>query len=370
MGIRLPSWRLKGALRGLHLWLGLIAGLFIVAMGLSGFIIEFRPILERIAAPKVPGGTAGAAALVAVEHGLTSVYPGARVSAIGFPETPREPLLVQAETPDQQRLQVFIDPASGRVLGVKRKWAWLDWTVDLHQNLLMGKTGRSLTGIIGAALLLLSLSGLFSWLAGRRDWKRTLAPPPGGTWRRVTYHWHVFAGLWVNLFLVVVSLSGIALAYPDTLLRKPSAKIRASRATTDDLRPLDDYVRAAVAAVPGGAIRELRVSNRGRSAVSASISAPGDIRPKGGSVVLLDRQSARVLSVSHSSTLADLANAIHKTELGGWPVRLGWSLLGLAPAFLFVSGLQIWWNRRRSIQSTLSDRGERVTREAESLVRG
>jgi uncharacterized iron-regulated membrane protein len=119
---------------------------------------------------------------------------------------------------------------------------------------------------------------------------------------------------------------------------------------------LDDYVRAAVAVVPGGIVRELRMPGRGSSTVSVYLWAPGDIRPKGGNVVLLNRASAGVLSVNRSAEapfsqkLIELANAIHKTELGGLAFKLPWSLLGLLPLLFFVSGIQIWWTRRQSSQ--------------------
>jgi uncharacterized iron-regulated membrane protein len=53
--------------------------------------------------------------------------------------------------------------------------------------------------------------------------------------------------------------------------------------------------------------------------------------------------------VGFSQKLIELANAIHKTELGGLAFKLAWSLLGVVPLLLFVSGVQIWWTRRRSL---------------------
>jgi uncharacterized iron-regulated membrane protein len=172
--------------------------------------------------------------------------------------------------------------------------------------------------------------------------------------------------MWANVLLLVVSATGIVLAYPDTFERlvglatgKPQAprearKPDAERKSTKQALPLDDYVRAATAAIPGGIVREVRMPKKGRAEVSVTLWAPGDIRPKGESVVLLSRTSGRVLSVDRTSEaplskkLVALANAIHKTELGGLPLKLAWSTLGLVPVFLFLSGFQIWWNRKQS----------------------
>jgi uncharacterized iron-regulated membrane protein len=70
--------------------------------------------------------------------------------------------------------------------------------------------------------------------------------------------------------------------------------------------------------------------------------------------LLLNPASAGVLSVTRSAEapfsekLVELANAIHKTELGGLMFKLSWSLLGLLPLVFFISGVQIWWRRRQS----------------------
>jgi uncharacterized iron-regulated membrane protein len=367
-------------LRSLHQWLGLIAGLFVVIMALSGSVVVFRPMFESSVEPKATAE--GPANVTLAAQSLEALHPGARIARVIFPETPPEPLLLQAETADQGRVQIFFDPASGAVLGLKKKLPWLDWIADLHQNLLMGKTGRALTGVPGIALLLLSVSGLLSWLAGQRDWKRSLAVPQGGPWRRLNYEAHRWAGLWSNLLLLAVSFTGIVLAFPDTfqqtihvLAGEPRPLPRpVPDASAAELQPLDEYVRAAAASIPAGVVRELRLPTRNRPTVSVAMWAPGDLRPKGTDVVLLDPSSAKVLSVERSSSLlskqfVDLSDAIHKSEWGGLPVKLVWALLGLAPLLLFLSGVQIWWHKRQTLsRAALRVRSEHDAPAAETLA--
>ena len=45
---------LQQTLRSLHLWLGMIGGILIVMMGLTGVIAVFRPVIENAMAPRVP----------------------------------------------------------------------------------------------------------------------------------------------------------------------------------------------------------------------------------------------------------------------------------------------------------------------------
>jgi uncharacterized iron-regulated membrane protein len=321
-------------------------------MGLSGALIIFRADIEGLSAPHSSGARPSeGTAWDAIQRQLRAVNPAARITKIEFPVLASGALLIQAESGDKQELEIFAEPGSGAFLGFKKKVAWLDWLVDLHQNLLSGKRGRALTGIIGIALLGLSLSGLTSWLAGRRDWKRALALPKSGPWRRVNYELHKCGGLWANAMLVVISATGIILAYPDAFksAAKPVSKQRMGRI---QFLPIDAYLKTAMVSVPDGVVRELRMPKEGRSTVTITLSATGDIRPKGGNTVVLDAASGEVVSVERSATwpaskkLEEYANAIHKVEYGGMPLKAVWALLGFVPVLLAFSGAQIWWHRR------------------------
>jgi uncharacterized iron-regulated membrane protein len=358
--------RLQKLLRTLHLWLGIASGVFIVMMSISGFVIIFRPQLEALANPRA--SSTGAMNLTAVEQAFRGVHADARISRVSFPMSAGDPLLVEANSRSSGRLQLFYDPVSGRELGPKRRLAWLDWITDLHQNLLLGKTGRALTAVIGIPLLVLSLTGLWSWLAGRRDWRRALAFPRTGNWQRFNYEGHRWAGLCTNLPMLVVAFTGIVLAYPsafEAVLQKQGSERVRPREMSEaprKLASLDGYLAAAESAIPGGIVRELRLPGRGGPAVVVTLWTSSDIRPKGGNTVTLDAATNQVVSVSRSADapfsrkFVELANAIHKTELGGLPVKVIWSLFGFVPPVLFVSGLSIWIQRRAAARSALARR--------------
>jgi hypothetical protein len=101
-------------------------------------------------------------------------------------------------------------------------------------------------------------------------------------------------------------------------------KLKTKQKIKEAALPLDDYLHAATAVLPGGILREIRMPSRGSSTVAVCLWAPGGIRPKGGNIVLLNRATAGVLSIDRASDaplsrkLVELANVIHKTELGDW----------------------------------------------------
>ena len=54
---------------------------------------------------------------------------------------------------------------------------------------------------------------------------------------------------------------------------------------------------------------------------------------------------SRGMSRSTGDAIVNSVVPVHFGTFGGWPVRMLWSVLGLAPAVLFASGFVMWWNR-------------------------
>lgn len=131
---------------------------------------------------------------------------------------------------------------------------------------LAGKPGRTAVGVEGVLLFGLSATGLPMWLTGTRNWRAWVSVRRQGSTRRFHFELHRASGLWAYGFLVVMSFTGIGLAYPDSfrqaaewLTGKP-AKIREpGKIKTQPARSLDDYLRIGRAAMPDGAPTELRL---------------------------------------------------------------------------------------------------------------
>jgi PepSY-associated TM region len=110
-----------------------------VMMALSGAVITFREDVESLHAPRSTATVRAVGSnLAAIQEQLYAHYPGARISRIIFPKTSTDVFVLQAETSGKKKVELYADPGSGTLLGPKKSVAWLDWLVDLHQNLLLG----------------------------------------------------------------------------------------------------------------------------------------------------------------------------------------------------------------------------------------
>jgi hypothetical protein len=87
-----------------------------------------------------------------LEQIARSDHPGYKVSGVLEPRERNQPVTVVLERKKKRR-PIFFDPYTGADLGnpESRMEAAIQWVVDLHGDLLLGKTGRFANGI-GSAL--------------------------------------------------------------------------------------------------------------------------------------------------------------------------------------------------------------------------
>jgi uncharacterized iron-regulated membrane protein len=234
----------------------------------------------------------------------------------------------------------------------------MDWMVDLHRNLLTGKTGRQIIGGVGGVSLALAATGVLLWLIRGASWRAWVDIRRNGGSRRFNFDLHRVSGFWTLLFVLALSFTGMELAYPQSFRKAwegvtgqpASAKApKPIEAATGETKSLHEYLAAAQAAMPDGVPTELRIPESPKSAVYLRLRRAGDLWTTGINRVYLDPASGRVLSTERAADwpfgiqLFQALQPIHYGEFGGLPVKLLWSFLGAVPTLLFVTGLLVWW---------------------------
>jgi uncharacterized iron-regulated membrane protein len=118
---------------------------------------------------------------------------------------------------------------------------------------------------------------------------------------------------------------------------------------------LDVAAAIAVAheAVPGATPARISFPRNGAAALEV-VMAPGGVRRSNeiGYVSRYFGRDDRALLEQRKHDVASAGDfvmawvgAAHTGNFGGWPVKILWAVLGLAPALLFVTGALMWWNR-------------------------
>jgi uncharacterized iron-regulated membrane protein len=286
---RPQSLWLRKALFQVHLWTGIGIGLYVLLMSVSGAVLVYRRELAKAFShePRIIVGPGPRMSVDELKQAAKRAYPeyeATRVYERKKPDQPVEIWLERGEKAGEKRLQRLFNPYSGADLGdtLQPGFRFILWLADLHDNLLSDRTGRRGNAIGAVLTTLLCLTGAIIWWPGIKNWRGSLTIH----WKenRKGYNWalHSALGFWSIAFIFMWGISGIYLCIPETF-----------NAVVDILEPVRDSSRTA----------------------------------RFGDQVLF--------------WLARL----HFGRFAGLPVEIIWTVLGLAPAALFVTGTLMWWNR-------------------------
>ncbi|HEX4196764.1 MAG TPA: PepSY-associated TM helix domain-containing protein [Caulobacteraceae bacterium] len=358
----------------IHLWLGLVLGLFFAVLGLSGSLLVYEDAITRILWPSPAAPGRGAALSLDRIAAIATGAGGDKRLEIALPQRPGDAVVVRvgrmspmvgppsrhtsaAGMPAMDGgVELFIDPVTGKVLQARDALepSVLVFAHQLHGNLLMGPGGRAVVGWLGVAMTAMGLSGVILRWPRRGRWRRALSVRVHAAPWRVYRDLHAVTGVWPLAVFLVVSISGVVIAFPKTF--DPMA----SPAGRGDDGPVIPYARRALEtgpqeavdiarrAYPDGIPRKVTIGGTsGRAAaVHLDIGRPAPV------TVFVDPFRATIAKVDRSAGelsrpgIATRLRGLHRgAGLGAW-----WTILvlcsGLLPALLWATGVSLWLARR------------------------
>lgn len=115
--------------------------------------------------------------------------------------------------------ETFVDPVSGKVLGTftPQPSPLAGMAHQIHESMMLGRNGRTLVGALGIGMLFLGLSGLYLWWPKSGQWKYAFIVRPSARGARLYREIHGAFGIWFLLVFLVVTATGIPLAFPGLL---------------------------------------------------------------------------------------------------------------------------------------------------------
>ena len=343
-----------------HLWVGMIAALFLFALGVSGSILAFENEIDRALNPKLTWIEPGQKRLTLAQMAekLRAAYPGFEVAAIGLSD--REDVAWNAYLTSQNAdLSLAFNPYNGAVLGDESKRN--NFTAKVHQfhlRLLAGKPGGNIVTAAAVLLLVQAITGLVLW------WPRKLLTFSWRSpWKKLNLDVHQVLGLYTSAFLIVFALTALVIHFDDeasrwlNTLTGSANEPRFPRSTPLSAdRPAPDFdavLAAAQRAEPDASVTGLLL---GRNPVRVGMRHPEDHTPAGRTNVFVDAYSGRVVMLVDSRTaspgfrLVKLWNReLHTGDIGGLPTRILACGISLSLPILVVTGPLIWWNRQRRL---------------------
>jgi uncharacterized iron-regulated membrane protein len=367
----------------LHLWVGLTLGALAALSGLSGSAMVFGPDLEASLHPhqwqSQLSQNSQQVGVQSVADALKQKHPDADLLFIRFPQKPNG---VYEAWLDGGELRATVDQYSGQILstyGVTD--SVFGWLYVFHTKYLQGERGESLVGWTGMGLLFLSLSGVVVWWPRKGDWRAAFAYRTRAA-RRPGYNLHRFVGWLSALLLSVIALSGTSLVYPEVSTRvlesvfgAASQKKVKSQVADAPTISFDQAVEAAQGALPGARVTRISPPAKKDAPLVVRVRFPEETHPYGQSNVYLDAYSGKVLraddarKAAQSQQLLNLRYPLHIGQWGGRVSQILHFIAGLLPAVLYVTGLMMWWSRRRARSAAQKARAARnLSAEPSSLA--
>lgn len=352
----------KKKLFTIHAVSGLLAGIVILALSLSGAVLVFHDSLDAFQKPKV-GYTGADKKIITIDsayHVIQQQYPTAQISSCRLPENSTQPLSFFIYNPSFKNgtvaQEIFIHPQTGAVLGSRGgsddiKHNFMSWLAAFHSSFHAGKTGEWLLGIFALVFLISIVTGIILYR------KKSIAVLlfKKTVWNKNNLHQVI--GTWALLFNLMIGITGFWMQryvfkkefyksydWVNTVKASPGLFFNFDRAYTAVQKKYPDFT---------GYVIYFTQSKKGSTAIYGSNSTNAYIHSKKfADVILLDSigniSKTRFINEISADDRYDIINSqLHMGKYGGAGIKMIYAFFGLSSAILSITGFLLWRRRRR-----------------------
>ncbi len=368
-----PKAKTRKLWLNIHLYLGLIFGLFFVMTGITGSILAFYVEIDELQHPEL---------VIAdkpnqQKQSYETVFQALKISEpardkawrLELPDDPNRMITARYYKPVEtehlafEPLMLWVNPYTSEVVS-NRFWGdfAMTWIYDLHFTLLMDVNGRIALSIIGMFIFISLCTGLYLWWPSKHVLKTAFTFKRHTSSQRNNYDIHKLTGIYSLPILVVIVATGILLGFPPV---KPAVKAISplySPASTQSTLiangqrlSLDYIVDIAQQQFPTANVKWIETPDGIMGSYRINLRQQGEPSqrfPK--TNVWLDQYSGKILAVrdvykdSAGDTFLRWLHPLHSGQAFGLTGRIIVCISGLLPIILFVTGFIRWRQKQRN----------------------
>ena len=353
-----------------HRWTGLLSGLVILFLSVTGAGLVFITEIDRFlnqdlmvtesVGPVVPPEAAIASALAA--------YPDLRVNRVDLLRFDNSTYALWTRPVDGPEPfdQVMVDPHTAEVLGTRLRTASFAFVLrQLHLRFYaFGWQGRVVIGVFGLVLVLSTVTGLLiytrfiralpHWWSIRRDRGFQIS----------TSDWHKLVGIVALVFNLIIAVTGAVLGL-ENLARFSPAVSRALHPTADRSQfpdppetldgalPVSEIVARARAGIPGFEPTYVSLPQVERSHYTIHGNLEGKIAMEGATSAGLHAHTGEMFYTLNATAARPVTKAyywmdpLHFGNWGGVWSQILYVIFGLTTGFLSITGYILWFAKKR-----------------------
>lgn len=366
----------KKALGKIHLWLGFTSGLLVFIIAVTGCIYAFQKeiqdltqsfrFVERQSTPFLPPSVIKAAA---EEH-----LPNKHIHAVQYLGPERSAQVIYYSLDPEYYYLVYVNPYTAEVLEVRNMDAdFFNFILDGHFYLwLPPQIGQPIVASATLCFIVMLVSGIVLWWPRKKkDTKQRVTIRWTAKWRRLNYDLHNVLGFYASAIALVLALTGLVWGFQwfatglyttaggekSLLYTEPSSDT--TQIYADDVPAIDRIYADMKRQYPDAKTIEVHIPETKSSVIGANAN------PDDGTYWKLDyryydQYTMKEVAVDHIYGRFPEAKAADKLLRMNYDIHTG-AILGLPGKFLAffaslicaslpVTGVYIWWGRKRKAQ--------------------
>ncbi len=358
MAKKLTFWqRGKANILWAHRWLGIVSGLVVLVVSITGCIYVFEQELRDVFQRKyyyVAESNTSKMNLQQLQQIIKTQFPKERINVIRFEEKKDAACIIITKN----NKAISLNPYTGTIIGARNTTTdFLSVVLRLHRTLLLGEVGKQIIKWNVLIFFILCISGLVLWWPKQKKFFKRAVTINFKTknWKAFNWDLHSVLGFYGLLLLLLISLTGKNLVRTAThqptgkkeekLKSKPgNAKIFTLDMAYQQMKSDYPGAKETIIVMPKDSIEPLRIT----------MQYPYTIIRKQNQL-FFDQYSGDVLKKTlyeKYTTYDKISRSNYQLHTGDIPglgigSKIIFFLASLFAASLPVTGFLIWWGRNK-----------------------
>ncbi|MEV4883717.1 PepSY domain-containing protein [Chitinophaga ginsengisegetis] len=369
-----------------HKWTSLVCTVFLLMLCLTGLPLIFHEeldgLLEKQVVAEIPEG-ARKLSLDSLAVLAGKQYPAEKIRYIFWDEKDKNKIIfdlaAKPDAPPEGSRYAMLNMYTGAVLDKPTTDGVMDIILKIHINMFLGIGGKLFLGLMGILFVIAIISGVV--LYGRIMKKYDFGMVRKYKSNRLKWlDTHNLIGIVTLTWASVVGLTGVINTLSDVVLalwqqgqlKEMVAPYAHQQPLTGNLSSLDSAMAVAQKAAPHMEPRivtypgtlfsskhHYAVFMRGNTSLTSRLLMPALVDAKTGALTDARRMPWYV------NTLF-LSEPLHFGDYGGMPLKVIWALFDLGTIIVLITGLYLWFARRKATKLQWSRLTEKTVYENEA----
>ncbi|WP_207531843.1 PepSY-associated TM helix domain-containing protein [Desertivirga arenae] len=341
----------------LHSILGLITGVLLLVISLSGSILVFSDEIDHALNTDILKVTPRheKVSLDSAYRTALKSFPGGFVRIRQLPAQSNHSIEFSVEKGENWTF-AYINPYTGKLTGSRNaRTYFIGWVLLLHYSLLGGTIGELLVAILSITLMLSVITGLVVY---RKHLFKVITFKikfSFSNWRKASSSLHRIIGVWSLIFNLIFAITGFwMLRYvfqPSTYQQQSKQQL----VNTPFSVSLDSLVHTSKSTFKGFAPAAVLLpeSKEDNMRIYGAVSSQNSLFDKYSNFIEFQTDQVKEVRRSNitSTSLMEQWDAIdytlHSGHWGNTIIKLIYCLAGLTPGLLSITGFALWYRKKK-----------------------